>query len=362
MLQAALGVAAALDAGLGRDLRRAHRRPVRGRVADDVVVGAEDLAPADGERLDAGLHREPGPYLYRREGGDRLPRRQGGGHARPARGAVLHAPDEVHHVGGARLVHDHDVVALQGAHRRQPGARAVPGILVVQGHRPTAQGLELGHALVAVKNVPEAEAGIVRLVRPQPVHQLGAGGDRLGDGRLDRRQVGGVVPLVAEHVEQHVEQLVLDLGRPRRGQLPVAGFDGGHLAIAVLPGRQRRDEEVVTAPRHVAPPGRPLLVHRDHVAVHPEQVQPEVAQQLVAVGVPARLGPRGDLRAGRRLDLEVTPHDGGEVLDGVDGREVRFGKEVGRKNEPAVGVHDERFHLCCISVYISGAPSRGGRS
>ena len=34
-------VAAALDAGLGGDLGRAHGRPVGGRVADDVVVGAQ---------------------------------------------------------------------------------------------------------------------------------------------------------------------------------------------------------------------------------------------------------------------------------------------------------------------------------
>ena len=117
VLEAALGVAAALDAGLGGNLRRAHGRPVRGRVADDVVVGAQELAAPHGEGLDAGLHRELGPYLHRRERGDRLPRRQGRGNARPARRAVLHAPEEVHHVRGARVVDDHDVVALQGAHR-----------------------------------------------------------------------------------------------------------------------------------------------------------------------------------------------------------------------------------------------------
>ena len=165
-----------------------------------------------------------------------------------------------------------------------------------------------------------------------------------------------MVPLVAEHIEQHEEQLVLDLGRPRGGQLAVAGLDGRDLAFAVLPGRHGRDEEVVAAPRHVAPSGRTLLVHRDHVAVHPEQVQPQITQQLVPVGVPARFGPRRDLRAGRRLDLEVAPHDGREVLDGVDGREVRFGKEVGREDEPAVRVDDKRFHLCVISCARAGSP------
>ena len=106
VLEAALGVAAALDAGLGGDFRRAHGRPVGGRVADDVVVGAEDLAPADGEGLDAGLRRELRPHLHRRERGDGLSRRQGGGNARAVRRAVLHAPDEVQHVPAAGLVGD----------------------------------------------------------------------------------------------------------------------------------------------------------------------------------------------------------------------------------------------------------------
>ena len=186
---------------------------------------------------------------------------------------------------------------------------------------------------------------------------------RLGDRRLERRQVGGVVPLVAEHVEEHAEQLVLDLGRPRGGQLPVAGLDGRDLALAVLPGGEGREEDVFSAPGHVPPSGRPLLVHRDDVAVHPEQVQPQIAHQLVTVGVPARFRPRRDLRAGRRLDLEVAPHDGREVLDGVDGREVRFGKEVGREDEPAVRVHDKRFHLCVISGARAGSPrGRASRS
>ena len=177
VLEAALGVATALDAGLGGNLRRAHGRPVRGRVADDVVVGAQDLAAPDGDGLDTGLHRELGPHLHRRERGRRLPRRQGLGNPRPARRAVLHAPDEVHHVQGAGLVDDHDVVVLQGPHRGQPGVRAVPRVLVVQGHRPAAQGLELRHALVAVEDLSQAEPGIVRFVRAQPVHELRAGGD-----------------------------------------------------------------------------------------------------------------------------------------------------------------------------------------
>ena len=300
------------------------------------------------------LHAELGPYPHRRQRCGRLPRRPGRGDAGTARRAVLHASDEVHHVRGAGVVDDHDVIALQGVDRDQSGVRAVPRILVVQRHRPAAQGLELGHALVAVEDVLQAEPGMVRLVRSEPVHELRAGGAGLGDRRLDRRQVGRMVPLVAKDVEEHAVQVVLDLGRPRRGQLPVAGLDGRHLAFAVLPRGQRRNEDVVAPPGHVPPAGRPLLVHRDHVAVHPEQVQSQVAQQLVAIGVAARFGPRRDLRTGRRLGLEVAPHDGGEVIDGVDGREVRLGKEVGREDEAAVRVHDEWLHL----VSISGARAR----
>ena len=61
LLQTALGVAAAFDAGLGGDLGGAHRRPARGRVADDVVVRAGQLAPAHCQGLDARLHVELRP-------------------------------------------------------------------------------------------------------------------------------------------------------------------------------------------------------------------------------------------------------------------------------------------------------------
>ena len=61
-----------------------------------------------------------GPYLHRRERGDRLPRRQGRGNARPARRAVLHAPEEVHHVRGAR--------AGRRPRRRRPSGRP-PGLV-----------------------------------------------------------------------------------------------------------------------------------------------------------------------------------------------------------------------------------------
>ena len=170
-----------------------------------------------------------------------------------------------------------------------------------------------------------------------------------------------MVPLVAKHVEEHSEQLVLDLGRPRGRQPPVARLDRCDLAFAVLPGRQRREEDVVAAPGDVAPPGRPLLVHRDDVAVHPEQVQPEIAQQLVPVGVPARFRPRRDLRAGRRLDFEVAPHDGREVLGRLSMDEKSgSGKKVGREDEPAVRVHDKRFHLVSSPAIEESAAAAAG--
>src|SRR5690606_13794952 len=52
------GVEALADAGLGDDLLGGHRRPVGGRVADQVLVAADLLAAGDGQGQDLRLHGE----------------------------------------------------------------------------------------------------------------------------------------------------------------------------------------------------------------------------------------------------------------------------------------------------------------
>ncbi len=66
------------------------------------------------------------------------------------------------------------------------------------------------------------------------------------------------------------------------GQRAEGLLDRGHLALAVLPRRQHRQEHVVAALGQVAPARRPLVEHGDRVPVDPVQVLAEVAQQLEA--------------------------------------------------------------------------------
>jgi hypothetical protein len=153
-----------------------------------------------------------------------------------------------------------------------------------------------------------------------------------------------VVALVAEDLEQRREDPVLGLGVPRRGELGPRRLDGGHLALALLPGRQQREEDVVAPARQVAPARRALLVHGHREAVAPDQVHREVAQQPGARVIRARLDPLEDLGAGRRLRVEVAPHHRLQLIQRLEDREVQVRAEVGGEDETAVAVDDEGPH------------------
>jgi hypothetical protein len=100
----------------------------------------------------------------------------------------------------------------------------------------------------------------------------------LGHGRLDRREFRGVVELGPEQVEQQAEDGLLSLGVPRGGQGAEGLLDRGHLALAILPGGQHGQEDVVAPLGQVPPPGRAPVEHGDRVPVGPVQVLTEVTQ------------------------------------------------------------------------------------
>ena len=131
---------------------------------------------------------------------------------------------------------------------------------------------------------------------------------------------------------------------PRRRQRGPRLADGGDLPLTVVPGGQQRQEDVVAVAREVAPPRRPLLVHGHRVPVAPDQVHRDVPQQRRARAVAVRIDALQDLGAGRRLGLEVAPDHGRELVQRLEDREVQISAEVGRKDETAVPVDDERPH------------------
>ena len=295
------------------------------------------------QRLDPGHHRElradvdgrVGPH-----GWGRPPRHRAGRRLLVGREASQEVADLL-----VARVQDHDVVVvLELADLDELGPGPVPGVLVVQHHRPAVQRLELGSVLGAVEDVVELVGREVGVVAVEPEGQAGRRGEHVGDGRLERRELGGVVPALAEHVEEDAEDAVLGLAVPRRRQRVVGAADGGDLAVTVLPRGHDRQEHVVATPGHVTPAGGPLLVHRQGVAADPEHVQRDVPHQLVPAGVGARLDAPQDVGPGRGLGLEVAPDHVVELVEAVHDRQVQRGHEVGGEDDPAVTVQKERVH------------------
>ncbi len=337
-----------------------HGRPAVRGVADDVVVRAQVLALDRSQRLELRQHVVPLAHAHRRVGTDRSLRFDGVRRAEVsarARSALSHGTsDEVVYLPAARVEDHHVVVVAQLLDRGQPGLRAIPRILVVQHHGPPVQCLELSNVFRAVEDLLMAEDRVVRVVGRHRVRQALGLVEDLGDRRFDGRQLGGVESPVPQHIEQHLEDPVLDLAVPGRRQSGVVLLDRRDLALGVLPRRQDGKEHVVTVPWYVAPAGRALLVHGHREAVRPEHVQRDVTHELVPRGVPVtRLDPPQDLRAARSLGIEIAADDRLELVKILDDGEVEPGQEVGREDHAAMTVDDERLHVSLRSV------SRGPR-
>ncbi len=344
VLEAAIRVAALLDPGLLLDLVRGHRRPAVGRVADQVLVRADDLALDDRQRLEARHEAELLAHDDGRERLDRPGRLRGRHRPRTRRTLRPHAPDELEDLVASRHERHHEVVVADPAHLLQPRLGQIPRILVVEDHREAVQRLELGHRLRAVEDLLVAVGRAVGVVRREAEGEVRRVARDLGHGRLHRRELGRVMALVAEDVEQDREDPVLGRGVPRGRERGPRLADGGDLPLPVFPGGQQRQEDVVAVAREIAPPGRPLLVHGHRVPVAPDQVHRDVPQQRRARAVAVRIDALQDLGAGRRLGLEVAPDHGRELIQRLEDREVQVRAEVGGKDETAVPVDDERPH------------------
>ena len=259
-------------------------------------------------------------------------------------GARPHAVEERHHVAVVRVERDHPVVVADLRDRPQLGARAVPRVLVVQHHRPPLERLELGYGALGVEDLAEPEDGVVRVVLGHHPGERAGALEELGHGRLHRGQLGGVVALVPVEVEEQVEDRLLGGGVPGGRQALPRALDGGHLRLAVLPRREHREEDVGAPPGQVPPPGGPLVEHRHRVAVDPEEVLSEIAQEAEPVGVGVGLHLLADVGAGGRLRLEVPADHGRELVERVHDGEIELSEHVRRENQPAMLVDHERFH------------------
>ena len=214
----------------------------------------------------------------------------------------------------------------------------------MQDHRPAPQRLQFGHLLVAVDDLGVAVHREVGVIPVQPQRLISRVGQQVGHRGHDRRQLGRVVAAMAEHVEEDLEDAVFDLGVPLRGKIRIRRLHRRHLGVAVFPRRQDGHEQVVAAPRHVGPPGRPHVIHRDFESVGPEQVQRHVPHQLELALIAAGLDALEDVGTGGRFGVEVAAHHRIELLEAVEGGEVEIGKTIGRKHDLAVLVHFIRMH------------------
>src|SRR6185295_9831317 len=103
---------------------------------------------------------------------------------------------------------------------------------------------------------------------------------------------------------------------------------------------------------------RALFVHHDRESIHPEQMQSEIAQQLIPRRVRACFDAPQEIHAGRGLVIEIALDDRGELLKGLELRKIDLRKEVRWKNEPSVLIDSEWLHVgfhdvwCCATVSL----------
>ena len=115
-------------------------------------------------------------------------------------------------------------------------------------------------------------------------------------------------------------------------------------ALELRPGGEQRQEDIVPVTWHVPPASWPLVVHGDGEAVHPECMQSQITQELVAGGVARAFQAGNDLAGGGCFRLEVTAHCRAELADRGEDREVQPRPGVAGKHQPTMPVDDKVLH------------------
>ena len=349
VLQRQLGVTPLLDAGLLADLCGAHARPAVSVVADEVGVGAGDLAFVNGDRLKPRQDLESLVYIHRRIRLDGLTQGQSVGpdhpvwpNAGPPIFVLLYPLDEALHVFVARMECHHVIVVLELADFRLRAGRRVPRILVVQDHALPHQGLQFRHRMQAVHHVVEGIAQIIGVIRQQLAGAICGILQGLGHRRSDRPKLAAGAQCVLINIQQNGETAVFQLFVPRRRQCTIASLDRGG-DRGSIPRLVHRQENIVALPREIAPASGTLLIHCQGVAIHPETVQYQVAAQLIPALIFARLHPPDNLQVGRGLLSKVAPDDRCKLLKGLEYPEIQLWEKVAGKNNAPVRVDNERL-------------------
>ena len=147
-----------------------------------------------------------------------------------------------------------------------------------------------------------------------------------------------------EHVEERREDAVLHVFVPGRRQPFVSTKNSGNLAVTVFPRGNDRQEDIGTRARNVSPASGTLLIQGRGKPVGPEEVEGDVAHQLVPAGVGARLHAMKDVCSRRGLHLEVASDHAVQLFKSVNDRQVKLRDEVGRKHNSIVTVDNEWLH------------------
>src|SRR5579863_6295374 len=103
--------------------------------------------------------------------------------------------------------------------------------------------------------------------------------------------------------------------------------------------------------RQIAKTYRALLIHGQDKAIHPEQVQRQVAADLIAVFITAGLHPAHNVSLGGSLFAEIPPDDCHESLEAVKDREIQLGEKIAWEHQPAIAIQYERFEQHTISAF-----------
>ena len=205
--------------------------------------------------------------------------------------------------------------------------------------------LQFSDVLIAVNDLGIAVPAEVGVEFVQAQSLITGVGEQLGNRGYDGRKLGCVVSSMAEYVEEDLEDAVLDLVIPLCRKIGVGGKHRGNLGFGFVPRRLDWHEDVVAGARNVGPPGRPDIEHRHLETIGPEQVQRHVSHQLEFALVGARLDLLEDVGPRWRLGIEVTPDDGIELFEAIEGRKVEIGKAIGREDDLAVLVQFKGIHV-----------------
>src|SRR5579864_9134279 len=255
---------------------------------------------------------------------------------------MLGSLDELQDVVVSRMKGDDIVVLFQLADGFQFAICWIPGILVVQDHRLPHKRFEFRHRMLVVDDRVMVVDGKFRIgFREETREIVGVGKDfeyRVFDGA----NLPACAQLIAKNIPQNAEALVLNFLFAHRRQLVIASLENrrrGSLIVRLV----NRQKDIVAVPGQVSPTRGALLIHGEHVAIHPEKIQRQLAAQLVFASEFSGLQAAQDFIFGQRFLAKIPSNYSTKLAEVVKYGEIELRKKIAGKNNPIMSIEHERL-------------------